>query len=183
MSTQPLTAVPDPVSAGPRLRSLPVPVTEPPAGRPRVNRVPPTQGTLALSFGGCETAYAEDADFGHRPTSSTELPDPAATCAALVRAVVEVLAGVRPVTQLARWTTHEVHAALTRRTALAARTRPTGQPRLTRAAVVRGVRVCVPADGVAEVSAVVIDAERVRAVAVRLEGLDGRWRATALEVG
>ena len=53
----------------------------------------------------------------------------------------------------------------------------------TRQAVVRGVRVCLPADGVAEASAVVIDADRVRAVAVRLEGLDGRWRATALEVG
>lgn len=165
-----------------RLRSLPVPVTEPAAGGRRRTTVPPTQGALALSFGTADRSFADDPDFARQPTSSTDLPDPAATCTALVQAVVEVLGGVRPVSQLVRWTTHEVHAALSRRTALAARVRPSGAPS-TRAAVVRGVRVCVPADGVAEASAVVIDADRVRAVAVRLEGLDGRWRATALEVG
>jgi hypothetical protein len=144
--------------------------------------VPSTQGALALSFGGLEHGFTEDPDFGHQPTSSEALPDPTATCTAVVQAVVEVLGGVRPVSQLVRWTTHEVHAALSRRTALAARMRPSGGTPTTRA-VVRAVRVCVPADGVAEASAVVIDADRVRAVAVRLEGLDGRWRATALEVG
>jgi hypothetical protein len=166
-----------------RLRSLPVPVTEPPEGEHRAAAEPATQGTLALSFGGVERSLADDADFGHQPTSSMALPDPTVTCAALVQALVEVLGGVRPVSQLVRWTTHEVHAALSRRTALAARVRQNAGVPSTRAAVVRGVRVCLPADGVAEGSAVVIDADRVRAVAVRLEGLDGRWRATALEVG
>jgi hypothetical protein len=33
------------------------------------------------------------------------------------------------------------------------------------------------------VSAVVDDGLRVRAVALRLEGLDGRWRVTALQIG
>ncbi len=186
MSTQALPTLPDADPGRPpgrRLRSLPVPLTEPPVARRHLRAVPAAQGTLALSFGGYEAVHAHDADFGRQPTPSIDLPDPAATCAALVRAVVEVLGGVRPVSQLARWTTHEVHAALVRRTALAARTRPTGRVVPTRAAVVRGVRVCLPADGVAEASAVVIAAGRARAVAVRLEGLDGRWRATALEVG
>jgi hypothetical protein len=49
--------------------------------------------------------------------------------------------------------------------------------------MVRSVRVCLPADGVAEASAVVVSRGRVLAVALRLEGLDGRWRMTALEVG
>jgi hypothetical protein len=49
--------------------------------------------------------------------------------------------------------------------------------------VVRGVRVCEPADGVAEASAVVVDGGRVRALAFRLVGLDGRWRVEALQIG
>lgn len=168
----------------PRLRALPVPVTEPaPGGEPlRSWSVPPTQGALALSVTAVERDLADDPDFGRQPTSSTRLPDPHATCSALVQAVVEVLGGVRPTGQLVRWLSHDVHLAVTRRAALAARMRRGGAPS-TRQAVVRGVRVCLPADGVAEACAVVVDADRVRAVAVRLEGLDGRWRATALEIG
>ncbi|MFP5347666.1 MAG: Rv3235 family protein [Actinomycetes bacterium] len=49
--------------------------------------------------------------------------------------------------------------------------------------MVKKVRVCEPADGVVEGCGVVVQGDRVRAVAVRLEGMDGRWRATAVEVG
>ena len=45
------------------------------------------------------------------------------------------------------------------------------------------VHVCEPVDGVAEVSAVARRAGRAHAVAARLEGLDGRWRCTALQIG
>jgi hypothetical protein len=45
------------------------------------------------------------------------------------------------------------------------------------------VRVTEPADGVAEVSALVRRGLRVTAVALRLEGMDGRWQCTALELG
>lgn len=168
----------------PRLRALPVPITEPAPvlEPPRGPAVPLTQGALALTFTAAERSLADDPDFGHQPTASTRLPDPHATCSALVQAVVEVLGGVRPAGQLVRWLSHDVHLALSRRAALAARMRRGTAPHI-RQAVVRGVRVCLPADGVAEASAVVVDADRVRAVAVRLEGLDGRWRATALEVG
>ncbi len=168
----------------PRLRALPVPLSEPAAVPILATAagVPPTQGALALSFTAVERVVADDPDFGRQPTSTDRLPDPLTTCSALVQAVVEVLAGVRPATQLVRWTSHDVHVALSRRAALAARMRRGAVPQ-GRAAVVRGVRVCTPADGVVEASAVVVEADRVRAVAVRLEGLDGRWRATALEVG
>jgi len=50
-------------------------------------------------------------------------------------------------------------------------------------AVVRSVRVCEPADGVAELSAVVQAGARFRAIAARLEGLDGRWRCVRLQIG
>lgn len=172
-------------SVQPRLRSLPVPVSEPRAVRspaPRRPAVASTQGALALSFTSQERLAGEDPEFARQPTSSEMLPDPSATTSALVQAVVEVLAGVRPASQLVRWMSHDVHGALSSRAALATRLRR-GTPPTTRQAVVRGVRVCSPTDGVVEASAVVIDGDRVRAVAVRLEGLDGRWRATALEMG
>ena len=40
-----------------------------------------------------------------------------------------------------------------------------------------------PVDGVAEVAALVRRGARSTAVALRLEGLDGRWQCTALELG
>jgi hypothetical protein len=43
--------------------------------------------------------------------------------------------------------------------------------------------VCEPADGVAEVSAVFRCSHRVGAMAMRLQGVDGRWRITALQMG
>ena len=47
----------------------------------------------------------------------------------------------------------------------------------------RRVRVCEPADGVAEAAVVVHHGDRVRAVALRLVGQDGKWRVSALQVG
>ena len=49
--------------------------------------------------------------------------------------------------------------------------------------LVRSVRIGEPRDGVVEACALVSDGGRLRAVAVRMEGLDGRWRVTALEIG
>ena len=43
--------------------------------------------------------------------------------------------------------------------------------------------VCLPAQDVCEASAVVYDGDRVRAVALRAEALDDRWRVTALQLG
>jgi hypothetical protein len=171
------------------LRRLPVPVSEPypSSGHPRPRPdVPPTQGALALAFSA--TDCGEDGDRWARPqpTPSAGLPEPRATCAVLVQAVVEVLTGTRQPSQLVRWLSADVYTALQRRAGLTARMRqpapaPTAEP--FRRPVVSSVRLCHPADGVVEASAVVLDGGRVRAVAVRLEGLDGRWRATALEVG
>ena len=50
-------------------------------------------------------------------------------------------------------------------------------------AAVCSVHLTEPADGVAEVAATVRRGRRTTAVALRLEGLDGRWQCTALEVG
>jgi len=44
------------------------------------------------------------------------------------------------------------------------------------------IRLCEPRDGAVEAVVIVRGRARTRAVAVRLEGLDKRWRATAINV-
>jgi len=179
----PATAADSQAGAPVRLRVLPVPVSEPravghPADLPVL--VGTAQEALALGLPPLPVPTAVDASDG--PAAGTPLPDPESTVTAMVKAVVEVLAGIRQPAQLLRWVSRDVHATVSERAALTTRLRR-GAPAATRHVVVRGVRVCHPADGVVEASAVVVDGSRVRAVAVRLEDHDGRWRATALEVG
>ncbi|CAN7287833.1 Rv3235 family protein [Pseudarthrobacter oxydans] len=104
-----------------------------------------------------------------------------------VQAAMEVLAGIRPIHQLARRLDPRCLAALQHRAALIRReiTR-TGNPalaRLHRNSTVRSVRVCEVRDGVYEGSAVVVDDVRARAVAVRLERSKQVWRVTELVIG
>jgi hypothetical protein len=109
-------------------------------------------------------------------------PDAQAWAGTLAQAVVEVLAGDRPVGQLLRWTSGRVYAQLSRRAAAAAR--ECTAVRASRArAIVRRVYVSQPAEGVAEASAVVSDGRRTRAMALRLQKADGRWVCAALELG
>jgi len=194
----------------PALRRLPVPDCQPPyddappgeptAGSPCGAAPQGVQGTLALSFvlpGGLPAVPAappglrlvpprppeveeegED-DFGPRPTSSSALPDPRSWSGRFVQAVVEVLCGDRPLPQLVRWTSTEVYDDLG---ALVISPRGQATPPPARATV-RSVHVTSPFDGVAEVAATVRRGPRVTAVALRLEGLDGRWQCTALHLG
>ena len=99
---------------------------------------------------------------------------------------------MRPVSQLVRWTTAAIYEELCARVARpAAAARPAVRTRVgnrdvvaTRLAeVVRSVRVSEPGDGVAEVCAIVQQGPRCRAIALRLEGIDGRWQCTALQIG
>ncbi|MER7071479.1 Rv3235 family protein [Terrabacter sp. NPDC000476] len=136
---------------------------------------PYAQDALALDFHG-----AHDADFGPRPTRSGLLPEPGPFVARLAQAVIEVVSGQRPAPQLIRHAAPTVYAVLARQAMVAGRRRTPGPQR---AAVVRRVRVCEPADGVVEACAVVVAHGRVRALALRLEGLDGRWLVTALTIG
>ena len=113
------------------------------------------------------------------PTRRDALPDPRPWTARLAQAVAEVLAGARPAAQLSRVATLEVLRLLERNSGRlgARRDSPTRRP------LVSSVHVSEPRDGVAEVCAVVDTGPRRRALAMRLEGTDGRWRCTALQVG
>jgi hypothetical protein len=104
-----------------------------------------------------------------------------------VQASMEVLAGIRPVHQLARRLDPRCLAALQHRASLIrrelARTSSPSLARLHKNSVVRSVRVCEVAPGTYEACAVVVDDVRARAVAVRLERSKEVWRVTELVIG
>lgn len=120
------------------------------------------------------------------PAPGDEVREICAITRATVQAAIEVLAGTRPIHQLARrldqrcLTVLQHRAALTRRVAARA---PRKMGLLHRNASVRSVHACVVTPDVYEASAVVADELRVRAVAVRLERSKNVWRVTALEIG
>jgi len=149
----------------------------------RWRHVTPSSTQLAAAAAPRLLEPLDVADFGYRMSERGELADPAPLLVNLTRCVVEILAGVRHLDQLARWVTNEVHLNLMRRVTIAARSRAiTGasakRPRLT----ISEPLITEPLDGVVEAVVMVHQPARSRAVAIRLEGIDGRWRATALTV-
>jgi hypothetical protein len=121
--------------------------------------------------------------FGRQPTSTSRLPDPKPLLENLACSVLEVLGGARDLEQIARWMTEDVYKHLLRRVVLAARGRAARRQAPARPAFILGsTRITSPADGVIEATVVLHGRIRTRAVAIRLEGLDRRWRATAIHV-
>lgn len=189
MSAQPVARDhPTARSAPPPLRVAPIPVTEPPArhGEPQPRRCPGpdahgrtpehyVQGTLAVDF----RPEHEDVVFGPQATGTQDLPDPGDWARRLLRLVIECMDGQRPVSQLTRWVAPSILERVARRGTVSRR-----RGRVHRhAAAGKVLRVCEPADGVAEVAAILVHDGRVRAAALRLSGVDGRWLLTALELG
>jgi hypothetical protein len=173
----PLTAVP---MAGPGLRLLPAPCSEPPydderpGGRPLPLRATSSRPRPLRIVPPLEDDWLEQAR-----TPATDLPPAKPFAHALVQRLLEVLAGVRPLKQLQRDTSLEVYDAL--ENVLAARPRPSGRRPDGRA--VRSIRVQQRPEGIAEVAeiaATVRRGDRYGAVALRLEGVDGSWRCTEL---
>ena len=141
-----------------------------PSRIPRAQAVPP--GAYEL----CEF-------FAPQRTPSVQLPDPEPFLRNITIGVLEVFAGVREVDQLVRWLTEDAYRALVTRANLAARARSArGVPAIRPVYALLSVHRSSPADSVIEAVVVVQGAARARSVAVRLEGLDGRWRATSLAI-
>lgn len=177
-------------------RPLPAPVVTPLVARSPRRGPASVQGTLALHLhDGAEESLEVE------PTPGT-VPDPApcrttdvaarelrAWSTRFAQALVEVVGGHRPVSQLVRWTSREVFRDLERRTRLVQRAAtPDGEDlplRSTALAQVRSVHVSRPSPRVAEVSVHVCHGRRSRALALRLDLLPstsgGRWVCTALE--
>ena len=178
-------STPQPTAQSTELRLVVVPTPQPPLAEPR--------GPVRLVVPGVtlprpvhrpgprpriDRGAAPDIDdFGPTWSSRADLPDPRSVGRRLLTVALEAMAGRRPLTQLQPFASLGVYGALS------AGRRPAWCSGGTSPLIVGHVRVCEPVDGVAEVSAVVRRDGRAHAVAVRLEGIDGRWRCTALQVG
>lgn len=183
----PLPAAPvTDVDGRPVLRLLPAPPCEPPyddelpPDRPvgRSAAAPASHVVLRLvPQRPTVPALPQDLDDDeHRRTPLAQLPAPRPFAQALVQRLLEVQAGLRPLSQLQRDTSFELFTELEQ--TLPRRHRQPG-PRPTRRDV-RSVHVQARPDGVAEVCATVHRSGRAQAMALRLEGVDGAWRCTAL---
>ncbi len=149
---------------------------------PRPSRVVPmalTQGTLALDLD--TRAGLPPAPELHVVTGSRG--DVEAWAARFAQAVVEVVGGDRSPHQLIRCTSPMVQADLVNRSAVLSRAGAPEQRSRRLRAQVHSVHVFLPAPTSAEVSVHVRHGQRSRAIAARIEQLDGRWVCTALEFG
>jgi hypothetical protein len=166
-------------------------------GLASVTRLPtstPTsvQGALALDTTPRLDPPPPPPSSGHRPGDVVDLePVTRARLDAWVhrylQAVVEIVSGDRPITQLLRWTEPDVYAALGRRASLVARAggHVPGRGR-GRGAVrpsVLGVHTTLVNEGAVEACVHVRHGHRSRAVAARFELSRGRWQCVALEMG
>lgn len=122
------------------------------------------------------------AGFGPRRTGTAGMPDPERLARNLALCAVEILDGVRPVEQLAAWISEPVARALRLRRDLRAQRRIVyADTRRTPFAIGR-CRLGHPCDGIVEAVVMVHSRVKSAAVAVRLESIDWRWRATELTV-
>jgi hypothetical protein len=174
--------------------SLPLPR---PSGAATIQ--PALQGALALDFplpSGLPAApHAPELTLvvgrPEPPTASAErppcpvCPGPAARdwAGRFVQAVVEVIAGDRPLQQLIRWTDERAYCDLSRRVRILGLTTSAASRHRTERSHVRSVHIYQPHPDAAEVAAHVRHGARSRAIAARLEAERGRWTCTALRLG
>lgn len=166
----------------PELVLLPVPVSEPPyddelpertgARLSLVARLTRPVGPLA----GLPSLRPVAAPVTLVPPADPTVPLVRPGARALVQGLLEVLGGVRPVTQLRRRTSPDLYADLEE--LVHAQARPTGT-RPSSAAVL-SLHVQPTTADVAEVCATVRRGRRAGALALRLELVGGAWCCTAL---
>lgn len=108
------------------------------------------------------------------------LPEPGAWGHRLLVGLIESAAGRRPLNQLAAMLSFSVQRGIGTDFERAAHA---GAPHWLHRATVRSVRASEPSSAVAELSATVETGQRVRAIAMRLDAQDGRWRCTRLQLG
>lgn len=110
-----------------------------------------------------------DAEFAPEPTSAADLPDINDLTFQFIHNVVEIWAGRRSASQVQTMCHHLIFADLQRNA---------GQQKLV--GRIRKIKVTQPLDGISESTVTIRYGDRLRVVAIRFEGLDGRWLCTAL---
>ena len=110
-----------------------------------------------------------DAEFAPKPTLACDLPDIRQLTFQFIHSVVEIWAGRRTASQVQAMCHHLIFADLQRKA---------GQQKLV--GKIRKIKVTEPLDGISETTVTIRYGDRLRVVAIRFEGLDGRWLCTAL---
>lgn len=160
--------------------SVPLPVGPAHPSAPSVSTPRPARPAASSRT---SVAAASEEYFGHQPSTRSALPDPEPLLENLTRCVIEILAGARDLEQISRWVTDDVYRHLLKRVVLSARARQAKGQQATRPTFAIGsTSVSEPRDGAVEAVVIVRGRARTRAVAIRLEGMDSRWRATAINV-
>ncbi|MGN6131384.1 MAG: Rv3235 family protein, partial [Nocardioidaceae bacterium] len=149
---------------------------------PSADEVPvdPVQGTLALDLGGRSAPPEPELRLVEEGAPAPRPDELHGWVTSFAQALVEVVSGDRPVSQLLRCTSTRVYQDVARRVTILARTAPAPLRRRTVRPQVRSVHVCQPTPFCAEVSVHVRHGQRSRAIAARLEHRSGRWTCTAL---
>lgn len=110
-----------------------------------------------------------ESDFAPQPTSAKDLPPLEPLIHQFTHNAIEIWAGKRSSNQLQQLCHYTVFAELQK---MAGTLKEIGR--------VRKTRITQPLDGICEATITVRFGDRLRVVAIRLEGLDGRWLCTCL---
>lgn len=105
------------------------------------------------------------------PTSAADLPELHAWTMKFIVSVVEVWAGRRQPAQLIRWCHRVIYMELLRTSGT--------QKEIGR---IKSIHQSEPLDGICESTVLVRYGDRLRAVVIRFEGVDGHWLCTALRM-
>lgn len=101
----------------------------------------------------------------------------------IVHALVEIIDGARPATQMLRMATEPVYDDLVARLESLGGASTRGAPVAPLSTRVASVHVEQPAASCAEISARIVQGSRSRALALRLDLIDGRWMCSAMNWG
>jgi hypothetical protein len=129
------------------------------------------------------TPLETDDLFGIEFNNTADLGDPKPILAFLAQSVIETMAGIRDIEQCARWLSDGVYQQLRQKSLASTRSRAESNVIQLRPNLVVGkISTFSPRAGVVEGVVIVHNIGRARAVAIRLEGYNGRWRARSLRV-
>jgi len=129
------------------------------------------------------TPLETDDYFGVQFANESDLGDPKPILAFLAQSVIETLAGIRDIEQCARWLSDGVYKQLRQKSLASTRSRAESNVRQLRPNLAIGkISAFSPRPGVVEGVVIVHNRGRAKAVAIRLEGYNGRWRARSLAV-
>lgn len=143
----------------------------------RSHTLAPDPLSVDLRTTDCETwapRFPSSAPDAARP------PHPGRWAPAVMRAILEVLAGYRPVTHLNRWVSIELYHNLARQAALVLRL---GREHVSKRPVLRRLQLSSVAPGRLNVIGTFHDGTHVRALAGELVVRHDRWVVTDLQIG